>query len=196
MPKLPPFHLEGAVAVNGRSVRQHWGTSDLSRGWTILAVFPSSHTPVCQATCLGLSDRQGELRELGAQAFGLCTNYIADIAAWVEAQNIAIPILSDFLTRTAAGGLSGLNPDGTARRGTYLIAPGGEVVWQHVDCEQAAHHVEEAMAALRQNAPQQPTGAISGDFGAMVVSEAPAAANQPTAAQRRYLVREQEESYR
>lgn len=153
---IPHFHLDGAAAatINGKTtvVRQQWNTGDLLGKWTILAIFPSSHTPVCQATCLGLAKHRVELDALGAQAFGLCNNFIADVEAWVHAQAIAIPVLSDFLARTTTGYLAGINADGTARRATFLLDPQGRTVWEHRDCEAAEHHVEEALKALRQAA--------------------------------------------
>ena len=178
--QVPHFQLEGVVSVNGQAVRSSWGFHDLHGKWTILACFPSSHTPVCQATCLGLAEKQVDLLRHNAQAFGLCTNFIADIQAWVQTQGIAIPVLSDFLNRTTAAGLGGLNLDGTAKRATFLLSPSGEIVWMHTDCETAQHHVDESLKALErfategvlENAADAPTGAISGAFEGEVVSEA------------------------
>ena len=42
---IPPFHLQGSVAVNGRAMTDWWGNDVLLGKWTILAIFPSSHTP-------------------------------------------------------------------------------------------------------------------------------------------------------
>ena len=93
---------------------------------------------------------------MGAQAFGLCNNHIADITAWVQAQDIRIPVLSDFAHRSVTGYLAGTNPDGTARRVTMLVSPEQQVVWEHRYCENATHHVDEALAELRRRIGGEP----------------------------------------
>lgn len=62
---------------------------------------------------------------------------------------IRIPILSDFLTRTTAATLSGLNPDGTARRATLVYAPGGKLAWALREGDAAEQHVNGALEFLR-----------------------------------------------
>ena len=156
--QAPHFALNGAAFVNGKLQADVWSIHDLQGKWTIIAIFPSSHTPVCQATCLGLAEKQFDLAKYDAQAVGICNNYIADIYAWVEKNKIAIPVLSDFLNRTTTGYFAGLNADGSARRKTLLVSPEGHIVWEHdTNCplnEDAEHHVEEVLQVLAEQAEE------------------------------------------
>lgn len=121
---------------------------------------------------------------------GLCTNYIEDIAAWTVSAEIRIPVLSDFLTRTTAATLAGLNPDGTARRATLLYAPGGKLVWRHADCDEVDHHlrVVDEMLERSQGRRLAAQGRADGDFGTVPVSVAPPAPQTPPEAARGRLI--------
>ena len=152
----PHFKLPGASAVNGQAARRVWQCSEVFEAGklTIVAAFPSSHTPVCQATCLALSANVAEMNALGVQMFGICTNYIADVEAWVAAQGITIPVLSDFSMRTAAACLAGLNEDGTSRRATTVWDGAGNEIWRYAGTDNAQLHAEGAMEFVRSYASQ------------------------------------------
>ena len=164
----PHFNLQGAAVVNGKPAIQDWACSDVfeSGKLTIVAVFPSSHTPVCQATCLALSAAQGELVQMGAQAFGICNNYLADIAAWVAHEGITMPVISDFETRTVTATLAGLNRDCSARRVTIIYDGAGNELWRYSGTDNAQLHAEGALEFLRSlhNRQKPPQGAAGGDL--------------------------------
>ena len=57
-------------------------------------------------------------------------------------------MISDFLTRTTAATLAGLNPDGTARRATLVYAPGGALGWALREGDDAEQHAKGALEFL------------------------------------------------
>jgi len=142
---------EGDTAPDVTLLNQ-WGESvalaDLwAAGPVIVYFYPKDFTPSCTAQALDFRDAGPELQAAGLTVVGISINTVGSHRRFAETYHLDFEVLSDVGARAAeAFGVKKADHGFViARRSTFLIDQGGEIVWIW-DPAQPRKHVETVMA--------------------------------------------------
>lgn len=68
---------------------------DLAGKWTILYFYPRDNTPGCTTEAQNFRDAMEEIRELGAEVYGISRDTIASHEKFIQKQDLNFELLSD-----------------------------------------------------------------------------------------------------
>lgn len=126
--KAPDFTLKTKTddGLQDVSLSQHSGKNKV-----VLLFFPLAFTPVCQDELCTVSGGLNDYRNLNAVVYGLSVDSPFSQQAFAKANNIQIPLLSDF-NKTVAAAYDVLAEDliglkGVAKRSVFVIAEDGTI---------------------------------------------------------------------
>ena len=124
---LNPAPVEGADPIPGPFTER----SLLGRT-TILVFYPFAFSPVCTDQFQLYQEVLGDLREQGADIYGVSCDSGYAQAAFAKSLGVTIPQLSDFEPKGATCRAFGvLHPGGFPERALVVIGPDGVVRWSH-----------------------------------------------------------------
>lgn len=104
------------------------------RGTRVLLVFyPLDFSPVCSDQFAAYQDRLSEMRDAGAELFGISVDSAFSHKAFQDRLGVSIPLLSDFHPKGEVARSYGVYIDarGHSQRALVLIDPQGSVEWSH-----------------------------------------------------------------
>jgi len=122
---VPDFNL---IKADGEG----FGPSDLEGKTTILVFYPFAFSPVCTDQLNIYEEVLGDIRERGAEIYGVSCDSAYAQTAFIERLGVTIPQLSDFQPKGAACEAFGvLHPGGFPERALVVIGPDGVVAWSY-----------------------------------------------------------------
>ena len=147
--KAPAFTL---AADNGKKVK----LADLQGKPVVLYFYPADDTPGCTREACAFRDRNGEIKKLGAQIFGVSPDDVASHVKFRDKYELNFPLLADADHKVAEkfGAWREKNMYGKksmgVQRSTFLIDAQGKVakVWKRVKVDGHDQQVIDALQAL------------------------------------------------
>lgn len=130
---LLPFHLlaqpllVGARAPDFTLTTQDGASFSLSsrtgQGWTVLYFYPKAGTPGCTTQACAFRDAIRQVRDLGAEVYGVSTDDIPALASFHREHRLNFTLLSDPNARvTEAYGVK-MPVVNMAKRWTFIVDP-------------------------------------------------------------------------
>ncbi len=101
--------------------------SSLKGAPVVLYFYPKADTPGCTIEAKGFRDVYGEFQSKKVHVIGVSTDDCPDQKAFQSKYGLPFPLIADHDQKVAAA-YGVLGPHGTARRVTFLIDRGGQVV--------------------------------------------------------------------
>ncbi|MEI2644042.1 MAG: peroxiredoxin [Candidatus Nanopelagicales bacterium] len=100
----------------------------------VLQFFPFAFTGICTGELCDLRDRSLDFQADDALVLGVSCDSRATLAAFAKAEDLQMPLLSDFWPHGAVAGAYGVFLDtlGAANRGTFIIDADGILRWSVV----------------------------------------------------------------
>jgi peroxiredoxin 2/4 len=142
----PDFKLEGYF--DGKF--KEYALKDYKNKWVVLFFYPLDFTFVCPTEIRGFSEHYAAFKKAGAEVFGISVDSKDSHRAWVEGDlgEINFPLLSDFHRRMAEDYEVLHEEDGTARRGTFIIDPKGNVRYIIISDDDVGRSVDETLRVV------------------------------------------------
>jgi peroxiredoxin len=123
--KVPDFKL---ATESGESFTQ----ADLQGKTTVLVFYPFAFSPVCTDQLQVYEQSLGEIKEHGADIYGVSCDSTWAQKAFREKLGVSIPQLSDFEPKGVACAAFGvLHPGGFPQRALAIVGPDGIVRWSY-----------------------------------------------------------------
>lgn len=144
----PGFRLDGVVNNDFKKI----GLSDYSGKWVVLFFYPGDFTFVCPTEIRGFNTALDEFAKINAQVLAVSADSKFSHLAWIKSGvlgKVEFPILSDFSKRTARAYGVLDEEGGQARRGLFIIDPGGLIQYQVVHSDRVGRSVEETLRVLK-----------------------------------------------
>ncbi|MGQ9696818.1 MAG: peroxiredoxin [Armatimonadota bacterium] len=142
----------GSRAPDFRLAADDGKTYSLSRQrgrWVVLAFYPADMTPGCTLEARSLRDAMPKIMALGAVVFGVSVQDTASHKQFCIAERLNYRLLADAKRRVSSAYGVLAEPNGVARRVTFLIDPKGIV--RAVDTAvNPATHGRDVIAKLRE----------------------------------------------
>jgi thioredoxin-dependent peroxiredoxin len=151
----PDFRTTGALA--GRPFQLHL-REQLRRGPVVLYFYPQAFTGGCTLEAHAFSEAARDFRRAGASVIGMSADDYDTLRRFsVEGCRSAFPVATASAQTIRAYDVA-LN-DGTPRtnRTSYVIAPGGRIIYSYTDLDWR-NHVANTLAAVRQWRARQRRG--------------------------------------
>ncbi len=128
--------LETGAEVPEFSLRtsegEAFGPSDLEGKTTILVFYPFAFSGVCTDQFNIYEEVLSEIKERGAEIFGVSCDSPYSQTAFIEKLGVTIPQLSDFEPKGATCEAFGvLHPGGFPQRALVVVGPDGRIAWSH-----------------------------------------------------------------
>lgn len=144
----PAFTLDGVVAKEFKKL----ALNDYRGKWVVLFFYPGDFTFVCPTEIKGFSKSMAEFRAANAEILAVSVDSKFSHLAWIKSgalDTLDYPLLSDFSKQTArAYGV--LDEDaGSARRGLFIIDPGGIIQHIVIHNDKVGRSVEETLRVLK-----------------------------------------------
>lgn len=144
----PPFSLDAVVNLEFKKVN----LSDYLGKWVVLFFYPGDFTFVCPTEIKGFNKSLGEFTKANAEVLAVSVDSRFSHLAWIRSgalDKLEYPLLSDFSKQTAlAYGV--LDEDkSTARRGLFIIDPGGVIQYRVVHSDKVGRSVDETLRVLK-----------------------------------------------
>ena len=100
----------------------------------VLVFYPADFSPVCTDQLNVYQEVLGELRERGAELYGVSVDSNWCHRAFRAHLGVDIPLLADFHPKGAVSKAFGVYADdyGVAKRALVMVGPEGTVEWTHV----------------------------------------------------------------
>ena len=100
----------------------------------VLVFYPSDFSPVCTDQLNVYQEVLGELKERGAELYGVSVDSSWCHKAFQRHLGVEIPLLADFHPKGAVAKAFGVWADdyGVATRALVMVGPDGTVEWTHV----------------------------------------------------------------
>ena len=124
------------------------GEGDLSGVLTLLVFYPFAFTPICDAELTELDSRIREFDDVAILA--ISCDPPAAVRAFQQREDFAFEMASDFWPHGAAAAAFDVfdTETGTARRASFVLSPGGEVLWSVINPAGQARPVQSYLDAL------------------------------------------------
>ncbi len=125
------------------------GTKDLTGGKTVLYFYPKDDTPGCTKEACAFRDRMDDYRRAEVKVYGVSLDSPESHRRFREKYKLNFPLLTDE-NGHASEALGVLGERGSAKRVTFLLAPGGSIakVYPDVTPETHADEILEDAASL------------------------------------------------
>ena len=122
---IPDFTLQ-------RADGETFTKSDLIGKTTLLVFYPFAFSPVCTDQLNIYEEVLSELRDRGAEIYGVSCDSTYSQTAFIERHGVTIPQLSDFQPKGATcEALGVLHPGGFAQRAIIAVGHDGNVGWSY-----------------------------------------------------------------
>jgi len=121
----------------------------------LLVFLPFASSPVCGEEAGALRDRAGDLLAAVLDVVAVTCDALPALAAWVRAERLAHPVLSDFWPHGALASAWGvLDPvTGAPRRTSFLLDRGRTVRWTDEQPPGRARSLDDALDAAARLLP-------------------------------------------
>ncbi len=108
--------------------------ADLRGGRTVLAFYPLDFSPVCTDQLGVYQEVLGEIRDRGAELYGVSVDSAYSHRAFQEQRGLSFPLLADFHPKGEVSRAYGayLEERGHNTRALVLIGPDLDVEWSHL----------------------------------------------------------------
>ena len=134
--KAPDFTLK---SKNMTGEVKDYSLSDYKGKNVVLLFHPEAFTGVCTDEMCSITDGLNEYKDLNAEVLGISVDSIFTLDAWSKANNIGIPLLSDFNKEVIKSydtiypdGGFGFDMNGVSRRSAFVIDKDGVVQYAEI----------------------------------------------------------------
>lgn len=141
--KAPDFTAEGALGGKPFTVNLH---AALKKGPVVLYFFPAAFTGGCNAEAHAFAEAIDDFRKQGATVIGMTAgnvDRIVEFSADTKLCSGKFAVAAATPAIIASYGVLLKKPDGTptaiTSRTSYVIAPGGKILFAHTDMSPADH---------------------------------------------------------
>ncbi len=135
--KAPDFSTQGALAGKAFNFSL---SSALRKGPVVLYFFPAAFTPGCTLEANAFAEQNADFRKAGATVIGVAADSIADLQRFSvkECRNkFAVAVATPAMIKGYDVALPKLA--GRSNRTSFVIAPGGQIVYAHSDMDYRGH---------------------------------------------------------
>ena len=142
----PDFTLRGVHKgkISEYSLRSYRGR------WLVLFFYPADFTFICPTEVVGFSQIAKEFRQESAEILGVSVDSLESHRKWAEELGgIEYPLLSDDETRLSRSYGVFNEQEGVSSRATFIINPGGMVVYLVVSHANVGRSVAETLRVLK-----------------------------------------------
>ena len=149
--RFPAFHLKAVSGNDPASAFRDVDQTTWRDQWLVLVFYPKDFTFVCPTELAGFGKLVQQFADRDAQVLGVSTDSEFVHLAWrqshAELKTLPYPLLSD-LRRDLSAELGILDPDGVARRATYVVDPQGIIRFAMVTDGKVGRSPEEVLRVL------------------------------------------------
>jgi lipoyl-dependent peroxiredoxin subunit C len=149
--RFPAFHLKAVSGNDPASAFRDVDQTTWRDQWLVLVFYPKDFTFVCPTELAGFGKLVPQFADRDAQVLGVSTDSEFVHLAWrqshAELKTLPYPLLSD-LRRDLSAELGILDPDGVARRATYVVDPQGIIRFAMVTDGKVGRSPEEVLRVL------------------------------------------------
>ena len=144
----PDFTLDAVVNQEFKKI----SLSDYHGKWVVLFFYPGDFTFVCPTEIKGFNKALADFAKINAEVLAVSVDSKFSHMAWIKSgalDKLEYPLLSDFSKKTArAYGILD-EAQSSARRGLFIIDPGGVVQYVLVHNDKVGRSVEETLRVLK-----------------------------------------------
>jgi peroxiredoxin Q/BCP len=145
--KAPDFKTYAALAGKVRTLKL---SEELKKGPVVLYFFPAAFTPGCTLEAHEFAEASDDFQKMGAQVIGLSADPIDKLSKFsIEACRNKFAVASAGPSLIQKYDVTLPARQGLSNRTSYVIAPGGRVIYVHSDMN-PRDHVKNTLAAVRQ----------------------------------------------
>ena len=149
--RFPAFHLKAVSGNDPASAFRDVDQTTWPGQWQVLIFYPKDFTFVCPTELAGFGKLVREFADRDAQLLGVSTDSEFVHLAWrqshADLKTLPYPLLSD-LRRDLSAELGILDPDGVARRATYVVDPQGIIRFAMVTDGKVGRSPDEVLRVL------------------------------------------------
>ena len=149
--RFPAFHLKAVSGNDPASAFRDVDQTTWRDQWLVLVFYPKDFTFVCPTELAGFGKLIREFADRDAQVLGVSTDSEFVHLAWrqshADLKTLPYPLLSD-LRRDLSAELGILDPDGVARRATYVVDPQGIIRFAMVTDGKVGRSPDEVLRVL------------------------------------------------
>ena len=149
--RFPAFHLKAVSGNDPASAFRDVDQTSWREQWLVLVFYPKDFTFVCPTELAGFGKLVREFADRDAQVLGVSTDSEFVHLAWrqshADLKTLPYPLLSD-LRRDLSAELGILDPDGVARRATYVVDPQGIIRFAMVTDGKVGRSPDEVLRVL------------------------------------------------
>jgi len=149
--RFPAFHLKAVSGNDPASAFRDVDQTTWRAKWLVLVFYPKDFTFVCPTELAGFGKLVREFADRDAQVLGVSTDSEFVHLAWrqshADLKTLPYPLLSD-LRRDLSAELGILDPDGVARRATYVVDPQGIIRFAMVTDGKVGRSPDEVLRVL------------------------------------------------
>jgi peroxiredoxin Q/BCP len=123
---------------------------DYREQWVVLYFYPKDETPGCTTEACEFRDNIFSFRDMNAQILGVSLDDVESHKEFAEKYSLPFPLLADTdgSTSSAYGVKTRMFGMTVAKRQTFIIGPGGNIV-KHYETVKPADHSAEVIADLK-----------------------------------------------
>ena len=128
-------HITAGDAAPAFTLQDQYGQdvalADLRGGPVLLVFYPLAFSGICSGELADLDRKHADFKELGVTVLAASVDSTFALRTWSDREDFSFTLLSDFWPHGATAQAYGVfdHERGVARRGTFLIDPGGVVRW-------------------------------------------------------------------
>jgi len=149
--RFPAFQLKAVSGNDPASAFRDVDQTSWRDQWLVLVFYPKDFTFVCPTELAGFGKLMREFADRDAQVLGVSTDSEFVHLAWrqshADLKTLPYPLLSD-LRRDLSAELGILDPDGVARRATYVVDPQGIIRFAMVTDGKVGRSPDEVLRVL------------------------------------------------
>ena len=149
--RIPDFSVKAAVSNDKGKEFKDVSNKDFPGKWLVLFFWPKDFTFVCPTEIAAFGKRNRDFQDRDAQVLGVSTDSEFVHLAWrqshADLKTLPYPLLSD-LRRDLSAELGILDPDGVARRATYVVDPQGIIRFAMVTDGKVGRSPDEVLRVL------------------------------------------------
>ena len=149
--RFPAFHLKAVSGNDPATAIRDVDQTTWRAQWLVLVFYPKDFTFVCPTELAGFGKLVREFADRDAQVLGVSTDSEFVHLAWrqshADLKTLPYPLLSD-LRRDLSAELGILDPDGVARRATYVVDPQGIIRFAMVTDGKVGRSPDEVLRVL------------------------------------------------
>jgi len=149
--RFPAFQLKSVSGNDPASAFRDVDQTTWRDKWLVLVFYPKDFTFVCPTELAGFGKLIREFADRDAQVLGVSTDSEFVHLAWrqshADLKTLPYPLLSD-LRRDLSAELGILDPDGVARRATYVVDPQGIIRFAMVTDGKVGRSPDEVLRVL------------------------------------------------